>query len=98
MNIIKESEKSAIEVYKVVLSGRRFPKGYWQKPEARKNAIEITKYLSEEVLELSVNDVKKKLTYQVFRDNGLGGMLSRIYNNSSYEAIDTAYPEQIQAK
>lgn len=98
MNISKENEKSAIEVYKVVLSGRRFPKGYWQKPEARKNAVETTKYLSEEVLELSISDIRKKLTYQVFRDNGLGGMLSQIYNNSSYEAVDTAYPEQSNAK
>lgn len=94
MNTEEKIEKSAIDTYKIVLTGKRFPKGYWQKPEANKNAVEITKYLAEEVLELGINDVKKKLTYQVFRDNGLGGMLGQVYNNSSNEAVDTAYPKQ----
>lgn len=94
-------ELSAIEVYKLVLEGdiKRFPMGFWQGPEAKASAVEVIKYLAENVLKLvDIKDIKKKLTFQVFRDNGLGGMLNQLYGNSSCIAVKTAYSDKEKSK
>lgn len=61
---------------------------YWNKEKA----IEATKWLIEEKLKMSETDIKENLSANLFRDNGLGGMLYRCFNNSPYEAINNAYP------
>ena len=86
----------AVDVYKLVLEKKhikKFPNGFWQQPEAVDNAIKCTKYLIEDILKLSDKELKEQLSQNLFKENGLRGMLQYCFNNSPYEAINITYPE-----
>ena len=88
----------AVEIYKLVLSGAiiRFPKGFWMQPEAKQNAIKITKYLLENVLQYTDDDIKTKVDGYTFNNNKLNSMLNKIYNGSPYECINSVYPDKFK--
>lgn len=81
-------------VYQMVLDGtlERFPIGFWSMPECYDYGIACTKYLIEEVLKWDIHDVKAKLNADVFHKNKLRGMITKLYHNSTYDAINSAYP------
>jgi predicted transposase YbfD/YdcC len=89
---------SSVEVYKIVLSGgtNRFPKGFWTGASSKQNAIDVTKYLIDDFLKLSDDDLMGSSMSKIFMKNKLGGMLSMIYSSSSYEAINSSYPGKIK--
>lgn len=89
---------SSVEIYKIVLSGgaKRFPKGFWNGTSSKQNAIDVTKYLIDDFLKLSDDDLMGSSMSKIFMKNKLGGMLSMIYSSSSYEAIDSAYPDRFK--
>lgn len=60
----------------------------WDKDKA----IKAVKWLIEEQLKWSYQDVYEKLTAKVFYKNNLGGLLSKFCHNSPYEAFNLAYP------
>lgn len=64
------------------------PLSYWN----NETAAEATKWLIEEKLKWSEEDVVKKLSQKIFYDNGLRGMLARVFDGSTYAAINNAYP------
>ena len=64
------------------------PKSYWTK----ETAVEATIWLIEEKLKCSEEDNVKKLSQKTFYDNGLRGMLTQVFVNSPYAAINNAYP------
>ena len=64
-------------------------RSYWENIE---NGVEATRWLFEEKLNLSHEEIKKDISKKIFKDNGLGGMLKYCFNNSPYQAINTAYP------
>ncbi|WP_298845936.1 hypothetical protein [uncultured Clostridium sp.] len=84
---------SSVEIYKMVLTRDlfRFPKGFWLRPDAEKNAIEVTKYLLENVLNFTDEQIKTKITNEFFRIHRLSGMLHIVFNCSTYKAINTVY-------
>lgn len=93
------SEMTEIEIYELVLEGEhivRFPKGYWQRPDALNNAKLITQYLIEERLKWSYNDIINNLKVETFKKYKLRGMLSKCFNDSPYEAINFAYPNEFK--
>lgn len=61
---------------------------YWKDKD---NCIKATKWLIEEKLKWNEEDVKKKINNKTFIENGLNGM-STIFNDSTYEILDLAYP------
>lgn len=85
---------SATELYKMVLRKdiTKFPNGFWQKPEAEQNAIEITKYLIVDILGWDSIDIKEKWCGNILKKNSLKGMLSCVFNSSPYKVINLAYP------
>ena len=87
-----------VEMYKEKLKGTRktFVKGVWQRPDAIPNAIKVIKYLIEEELKLSDDELKEKLSLKLFSNSSLGGMLNTCFNNSPYQAINTAYPNKFK--
>ena len=87
-----------IEMYKDILIGDRkiFAKGVWQRPDAIPNAIKIIKYLIEEKLKLTDEEIKEQLSVNLFKDNKLHGMLQSCFNDSPYQAINTAYPNKFK--
>ena len=64
------------------------PKYFWN----LKTAIDATRWLIEEKLKWSDDDIKNKLSKNTFRKNSLGGMLAVLFNDSPYRAIENAYP------
>ena len=69
------------------------PRGYWNDKE---NAIKCVKWLIEEKLKLDDEEIKEKLSNNLFRDNNLSSMLLYCFNGSIYEAINTVYPNKFK--
>ena len=89
----------AIEIYKLVLDSKvlkRFPKGFWQQPEAKENARVIIKYLIDDYLKLSDEEIKQNISVKYLSKYKLGGMLMACFNNSPYQAINLTYPNKFQ--
>lgn len=88
--------KSAVEIYKEVLLGKRkhFPNNFWKYGETvnYSNAKEVTIYMIENVLFWDEDEVKEKLCFSIFKENKLYGMLTAVFNNSIYDALNNAYP------
>ena len=87
-----------IEMYKELLKGTRkkFVNGTWQRPDAISNAIKVTKYLIEEKLKLTDEELKEQLSVNLFRDNSLCGMLRSCFDDSPYKVINTVYPNKFK--
>ena len=68
------------------------PNHYWRKAEGRQNAINAVKWLIEEKLQWSEDDIITKLNHQIFSDNNLLGMLKKAFNSTLFEAMEAAYP------
>lgn len=66
---------------------------YWNLDTAK----EATIWLIEEKLKWTDEDIKNNLTGKIFRENGLGGMLSIVFNNSVYETINHTYPSKFKS-
>ena len=84
-----------IEVYKSILRGTltRVPVGFWKE---RKTRIKIMKYLIEEVLQWTEEDIKDKLSQKLLIEYKLSGMINIYYCNSPYKAINDAYPNKFK--
>lgn len=70
----------------------RCSKKYWTK----ETAVEATRWLVEEKLHLSDDEIKENLSNRLSIDNGLGGMIHIIYNYSLFNAINEAYPNKFK--
>ena len=88
----------AVDVYKLLLNNKigRFPSGFWQQPEARQNAIKCIRFLIEELLGYSDEDIRERYSFKQFRENSLMGMLASCFNSSPYEALSATYPGKFQ--
>lgn len=67
---------------------KQSPRGVWTKS----TAIEATKWLIEEKLKFSDEEIKKNLSAKLFKQNNLGGMLAVVYKDKPFMAINDAYP------
>ena len=87
-----------IEMYKEILKGTRkkFANGTWQRPDAIPNAIKVTKWLIEEKLKLTDEEIKEQLSVNLFRDNSLCGMLRSCFDDSPYKVINSTYPNKFK--
>ncbi len=98
MQSFTDEQKGIKEYYlcDVLQYGKRFPMGTWiyfDVVDYNAAAI-VTKAMIEDVLKWSEEDVVKKLGTKTFKDNGLKGMLTNVFDGSSYAAINNAYPEK----
>lgn len=84
----------AVEIYKEVLKGdviKRFPNGFWKRPDAYDNARKCTRYLFDVILKYNREDIVKNNSSALYKKYKLKGMLAICFNNSPYNAIDNAY-------
>lgn len=65
------------------------PVGFWKDDS---NCIEVIRWLIEEKLKLSDNELMASLSKEFFREHSLDSMLKNRFNNSPFRAIDIAYP------
>ncbi|MGU8835462.1 DUF4046 domain-containing protein [Clostridium perfringens] len=87
----------AVDIYKLVLKEniKRFPNGFWKKQNGAENAIKCIKWLIEESLNLSDEEIKDLVSVKFFKDNKLYGLLQH-FDNSPYKLIDLAYPNKFK--
>ena len=64
-------------------------KKYWNDDQ---NKITAIRWLVEDKLKLTDDELKEQLSQKMFMDNGLGGMLKICFNSSPIKAIEMAYP------
>lgn len=88
----------AVDVYKLVLDRKikRFPPGFWQRPEAEKNAIQCVTYLVEEILKWDDEKIKECYTYELLFQYRLMGMLNAVFDDSPFNSFNAAYPNRIK--
>lgn len=84
----------AVEVYKLVLSGKlkRFPNGYWQNPEAKDNAIKCVRFLLKDYLNLSHQEIKDSNLGKIIRGYRLAAILSSRNFDNVLEIVMLAFP------
>lgn len=95
---IKKYNISAVEVYKLVLNGglKRFPRGIWEEDNRLQNALDVTKYLIEEYLKWTDDDIKERFNINILRSNKLAGMINAIFDGSPFKTLDNAYPNKFK--
>ena len=71
---------------------KNVPINFWNKEKG----IEATKWLIEEKLKLTDEELKEQLSVNLFKDNNLGGMLRSCFNDSPYRAINSTYPNRFK--
>jgi len=75
---------------------KRFPNGFWQRPEGEQNAVEITKFFITDILAWKDADIKEKWCGNILKKNSLGGMLSVLFLQSPYNIINLVYPNRFK--
>ena len=85
-----------VDVYILRKNGiiKRFPLGFFREDVNVDVSIELTKYLIEDVLKWTDEDICKKLSQKTFYENYLRSMLNTVFNASVYEAINATYPNR----
>lgn len=85
-------------LYQLILLVVKIDIKEWQATKMREwkeeKAIEAIKWLIEEKLKWSDEEIENKLSIKVFNDNYLGGMLKNVCNNSPSKALQVAYPNK----
>ncbi len=77
---------------------RNVPKNFWQGEQGLGNARRATRWLCEERLGVPRERVFQDVTYHLFREHGLGGMLTGCFSGSSIQALHNAYPDLMVPK
>jgi hypothetical protein len=72
---------------------RNVPKNFWQGEKGLENARNATRWLVEDRLGIPKERVFQDVTYHLFREHGLGGMLTGCFSGSSIQALHNAYPD-----
>jgi hypothetical protein len=68
------------------------PNSFWNED----NGIKAIKWLLEDKLNLSDEDIKNHYSRDMIIQNGLGGMLAHVFKDRPYEAINIAYPNKFK--
>ncbi len=96
-----KARRTAGGVYSLITSatGDRFQEWEILKLDVwtEEKAIKAVKWLVEEKLKWSDEQVYENLTASVFQENHLGGLLERYCNNSPIKAINLAYPGKFKS-
>ena len=69
--------------------------GIWDGVQGMKRAHEAILYIIND-LELTKDDIPKKISYITFKKYGLGGMLQTLFNSSPFQAVNSLYPGQFK--
>jgi hypothetical protein len=87
---------SDIELYNNILSGKikRFPSNHWQEINGLHNASKLSRYMFEKILQWNFQDIKENLNKYTFSQYKLAGMLTKLFNNSTYDALNNTYPNK----
>lgn len=95
MDIKNLKKQEVIAIYKNVLNGnlKRFPCGMWQVENSKMYFKYCLKYFLSEEMCWTKKDIKKRVSYNMFRKAKLSHPLESFYQDSPYKAITTIYPD-----
>ncbi len=68
------------------------PNNYWKGSNGKDNASKAIKWLIEDKLKWSMDDVRDKINFQIFTEHNLAGMIIYAFDNDMFKAIDYTYP------
>lgn len=91
------SRMDAISQYKLILHNKfynNFPRGFWLKPNGKKKAIKMMRYLFEEELNWSSDSVIKRLRLVIMKRYKLDAPLRLFFNNDLFAMLNEAYPNK----
>lgn len=93
------SNMHPVDAYKVVLFGRFnkiLPRGFWEGDLGLAKARVIIKWLIEENLELSEEELKDQFSFEFLCNYKLRSMLRIVFSNSVFNVIDNSYPRKFK--
>ena len=95
MRHVDTFEMSDMEVYTLVLtsSSTPYPSGFWNGVDGYVKAKKIFKYVIEDILKWSLEDIKQKTKTEIIDEYKLRSMLDNVFNGSIYIAIGETFPE-----
>ena len=90
----KINDMDTLKIYRLILEGsvEKFPRGFWKRPEAKQDAAILTRYLIENILMWSDEELKENLRFIVLKKYKLSGMVEKVFNYSIFNLVDNAYP------
>ncbi len=97
VNFYDFENMSAVEIYKLVLTRKikKFPNGFWKKPEAKKNSKEIVMFLIEDILNWDADEfVRNDSIGKILAKYKLTGMFQLVYNSSPFDLVDCMFPDK----
>jgi len=94
VELCKQTENSPEGLYQKILDGKisRFPSKYWKRENSYDNAARIIRYVVDHILHWCPAEVMAKLSYSVFKELKLDGMLYVLFQADREQAISNAYP------
>lgn len=86
---------AATKVYELVLtrSLKNFPLYFWERPDSLDSAKEIVKYLFEQKLKFTDEEIKKNFSIDFLKKYKLAGMMTQLFKNQIFEVLTLTYPE-----
>lgn len=88
----KLTDISKYYLEEVLKNGKKFPHGTWNGDEKYENAKNVTRTLFEKVLKWNDEDIRNKVSSNVFCQNCLSGMFKNLFKGSVYATLNNAYP------
>ena len=83
-----------IEIFEMVLAGeiKRYPNQFWTGADADNNLKIVVRYLIEEKLKLTDEELKAQWGFSLLKKYKLYGMTKTMFDNSSIAVINAVYP------
>lgn len=89
-----------VEIYMYVLNENvdGFPFGYWKSNDAKDKAAQCIKYLIEEILHWSDEDIYNKFNKTIFEKYKLRFMINKCFEGSYHKALVYTYPHRLKIR
>ena len=89
-----------VEIYMYVLNENvdGFPFGYWKSNDAKDKASQCIKYLIEEVLCWTDDDIYTKFNKSIFEKYKLRFMVNKCFEGSYHKALIYTYPDRLKIR
>lgn len=86
------------KIYREILAGKRtrFPPGTWNQKESYALVKIVTRYLIEEYLQWSDEDIKENWNLKLIQKYKLSGVCSILFKESPYAMLEAVYPNRFQ--
>lgn len=88
---------NVISQYKLILHNKfynNFPRGFWLKPNGKKKAIKMMRYLFEEELNWDSDSIVKRIRMKIMHQYKLDTPLRLFFNNDLFTMLNEAYPNK----